>query len=296
MAYTFPDTSNAPKGQNGDEIIGASIALNRPLLHIREMAFQRNIVPWDLYVISVYTIARNVHEEASSAIELARLIDRDVEYLMSYLEAFHVQKKEQGASLPRIVFYLPIYDRLPKHLRREHTGKAAELDDWYLKYLSRFPKGPTDITQTPLSQCFTTIVGTTLLPHRELAQEIKEHKFNQAGYGSPRILLLSHCLLDYYLVKQFHVEVIESYTGQIKGPETFSHRLNKDGLVPFNRIFHRLLGDSTWVLPLATGKIKTKILEMAKERKWNQKTEHEILKDLVVNYNIEQSALTDLKI
>jgi hypothetical protein len=296
----FPNIDNNPRGKNGDIIVGASIGANRILLFFREQARKPNRPLFNVYFINVFTIARNVWGSSNTLDmkidEMMQLIDVDVEFLCTYIEAYHAHALSD--SKPVIIFYVPRYDNIPIEARRTHTGNTLKLEILYKAMLIKYGDLIKDISITEDSIRYLAPVGYHTLPHRELWSYVESKAFGNIGY-SPEVLILTHCLIDLHLYRKIRsMTLMESYTGAIKMYKDFGSKLIDPDIVkiPFNTYTHRLFGDPINLEPLVRNKQKKEAIELAIARKWVNKTDSEIYSDIIRNLGIKDSALSLVKI
>ena len=90
----------------------------------------------------------------------------------------------------------------------------------------------------------------------------------------PRILLITHCPFDYFLLDRYPVEIVLSHTGKIITKKDLGMKVFKDDSIPFNRTTYKLFGDKDFLKPLCRN--KPKALSTLKGVKLRLKTEKEI--------------------
>ncbi|CAM6031537.1 unnamed protein product, partial [Sphagnum compactum] len=261
MNAQFPDISGAALGNNNDPILGGTIGLNRILLYLRENATRPNNPQWDLYLVSVYTLALTAFAKGCFIDDVEAIVDRDADLLMTYINAYMQQKRQTPAT---VIFYAPDYRAIPKEVLRKRAGLREEFDELYAKMFKRFPEQLTELTENPNTRKFLVRAGGGTFPHKTLAESIRVVYGGRRIKGSIGTVMISHCPIDLHLVKTIPaVMLLERYTGRLLTPQEFGHKLVHTVTIPFNTTTHRLFGDDVHLEPLVKGRQKTKLIELA---------------------------------
>lgn len=295
MTTNFPSLEGADYGQDGTPILGNSIGNNRIFYYFRQAALEQLSPPiWNVYLINIFTLVRNAYSKGLSYDILEKIIDKDSDLFMTYIDAYVNYKKESSSI---VYFYAPIYKAILPQFKRVPVGNALELNTLYEKLYQTIPEKVTELTQNPRTRKFVSRAGAIgVLPYIDLLSKLKSIQTNY-GNGTLATTMISHCPLDFYIYKKIpKIQLLESYTGQILSLSQFGSKLTKDVQIPFNRITHRAFGDSVQLLPLFTGKDRKTLIQLATEKNWILKTEQDILADILFKFpNIMQSDLTLLK-
>ena len=280
LQVTFPDIANAEYGQDGTPILGNSIGNNRILFYLRETANQQAAPLWNLFLINIYTMARNAYRRGISFEEMRTCIDKDSDLLMTYIHAYTTHKRPVDSV---VLFYAPSYRAVPKDFMREHVGNNLELDALYDEIAETIPDKLLELTELPYTRKFISRAGFHgRLPYLDISTALGSINSALASGGSIGTALISHCPLDFHIYKRIpRVQLLESYTGQILNVVDFGQKLTKEVRVPFNTATHRLFGDPSQLTPLLTGKDRKTLMQLAGEKNWAIKTETQIIDDAV---------------
>lgn len=297
MTYTFPDVSSNPKGQDGTTIYGTgtSIGSNRIFHYLRQNANGFDPPKWDLYLINIYTLVRNAYSKGIEQRVLESIVDADSDLLMIYIGAYTTFRRQ----IPSVVFfYAPDYSAVPKDIMRVHSGNQSEMDAMYDILCKKLPPTLTELTTVPETRKFLSKVGRTILPQKELIEQIRKIYNGNRTNGMIGSVMISHCPIDFHIYKFIPtIQLLESYTGSVLSVSEFGNKLTKEVKIPFNTTTHRLFGDSLQINPLLKGKDRTKLIEVASEFKWNIKTESEITREALFKFpNLSQYELSILKL
>lgn len=291
----FPDTSQMKRSEHsGDLILGGSIGVNRVLLYFRDNAYRPARYEWNIFLVNLFTVFRNVYHKDLSEDQILRAMDVDVGLLTTYFDAY---KEVKQPIVPYVLaFYVPTYDKIPEKLRRPVTTDSAKhKQEMYAKVRARLPQKLQILRDDATSKVCVAPVGRLMLPHKELLRLINDQFKPALGPVTLQVLLLSHCPIDLHMsAKIQYMSLIESNVGTVKAPNEFGSKLTKAVRVPFNTYTHRLLGDPVHLEPLVVRKEKAKILEIAEKHKWYIRSPVEILKDIVDNTSVTKDQLTDL--
>lgn len=298
LQVTFPDISNVEYGQDGTPILGNSIGNNRIFFYLRENANQQTAPLWNLFLINIYTMARNAYRKGISFEEMRTIIDKDSDLLMTYIHAYTTHKRPIDSV---VLFYAPTYRAVPKDFMREHVGNNLELDTLYTKIAETIPDKLLELTELPYTRKFISRVGLHgRLPYLDIVTALGSISSALASGGSVGTAMISHCPLDFHIYKRIpRVQLLESYTGQILNVVDFGQKLtrDKDVRVPFNTATHRLFGDPLQLLPLLTGKDRKTLIELAAEKNWAIKTETQIIDDATWKFaKLMRSQITLLRL
>lgn len=295
MQMNFPDISNNPVGDNGVVYHNASIGLNVILNYMRETARNINAPQWDLYLINIYTMVRNLYQKGMHQVELEQMIDRDADILMTYIHSYTCTRRSIPAT---VFFYAPDYSAVPKSMLRLHTGNQEELDRLYLNLYKKLPVKLTELTEVADTRKFLCQVGKSIFPHKDIIEKLKLIYQPHRLTGSIGTVMISHCPLDFHIYKAIpKIQLFESYTGTILNVQDFGQKLIKDVKIPFNTVTHRLFGDSLQLVPFFKNKDRKTLIELARDKDWGVKTETEIIRDVVFKFDtVSSSDLTILRL
>ncbi len=285
----FPNEAGLPRSADGSEaILGGSVGLNKILLLFKERSMRDKALAWSLYLLNAFSIFRNVYDSELSNAQLREAFLKDCELFTTYLEAYisHLSNRVT-ASVPLVV-YFPNYDRIPPDIRREKTAKALELDQRYQILAKTFPHSPTAVSQGEWSTRWIVPVGRQMLPHLELARWVQGYAMetHKSAYRwGQDVFLFTHCPIDLHIHKRVpNLSLVESYTAAIKSPlqfgTKFDTKLVPEAQIPFSVPTHRALGDSVHIAPIATGKIRKSLLEVAVINKWMRQSQEKVASDI----------------
>lgn len=288
MTY-FPDTNHLDRSDTGAIINGGSIGVNEVLSYFRATASMPNRKEWNIYLINMYTILRNVYDKNKSPAKLLEAIDRDIGLISTYIEAYKDYMPNTGKYV--VLFYVPNYDAIPDTIRRSVTEQIKAMNAFYKTQVQRkYEKSITNISGN--GAYLIAPVGTrSRYPHTELAYFINTEctkYIDRIKYP----VIFSHCPIDLHLGKALTtLDLIESYTADVKPRIEFGFKLTKEVRMPFLPITHRLFGDSVHIQPLVQRNLKTKMLELAQDNNWYLRTSYDIEKDVLANSEIKKEDL-----
>lgn len=96
--------------------------------------------------------------------------------------------------------------------------------------------------------------------------------------------------LDYHISGRVrNIKVLERFTGELKDPDKFKLKLDKEGRVPFNTTTHVVFGDSILIKPWVTPKIRRQLFEQAEKERWLSLSESQIRERVSVTAKIPAS-------
>jgi len=279
---------------SGDLILGGSVGLNRILLYFRDNAYKHVRYEWNIFLVNMFTVFRNVYGKDLTEAQILQAVDTDVGLLLTYFDAYKTAKHPTPPYVT--VFYIPTYTKIPEALLRTHTSDAhKQFMDMYTKVCAHLPQHLTLAGEDTVSKVYLAPVGKTTFPHKDLLKIITDQCKPTIGATTPQVLLLSHCPIDLHLSARIqHLSLIESNTGAVKAPNEFGAKLEKSVRIPFHTYTHRLFGDSVHLKPLVVRNEKAKILEVAENNKWYIRSPAEILADIIKHTKVTKASLTDL--
>lgn len=280
----FPDTAGMERSQDGSEpILGGSIAINRLLNHLRDTAGTGT--PWRLWLINLYTLFDNLYTDLTiTGAQLDTALRTEVQLLTQYIEAY-ASYLPGPPRRPDIIFYAPDYAIIPTKLRREispetKTGQLRRALDRAFQVF-RTTRILPQTTPSPAVVRFIP-VGQGSYPHRDLVRWLRAHSAQlQYIYDQDPVALITHCPIDLHIRRYLkQLFLLERYTGHILQPAAFGKKLPASEDVPFNIYTHQLFGDQVHLASRIKGKLKSQLLQVAKDRTWRQRSELEILADI----------------
>lgn len=281
---SFPDESLMERSQDGTEPIrGGSIGLNRILGRFVIKATTDHKPEFSAVIISAFTIFRNVWTMQQDA-DLSSLEEgfvKDVNLFLDYYDTYLSFTKSAllGSKQCPVIIYFPDYRRLENGIRREHKGRQVELLAKYAKFLSRYNGRDELVRKLDHVHCFWIRAGDATYPHKEVSRKFREITSHPAcAYSSgDRVALITHIPLDYHLSGRIRgIHLLESYTGELKAPDQFRFKLDKDGRIPFNTVTHVVFGDSVLIKPWVTPKVRKALFEQAVAERWLSRSEDDI--------------------
>ena len=298
MIYSFPDTAGLERAKTDpDELIYSRSGSNKIFHMLKMTAGLPTSTKYDLYLINVYTLIRNVFTSGVSFEEIEKRVDTDVDLMTTFIGAYGQYKQLTKAV---VIFYAPNYRAIPKELLRNVSGQRVELDVLYTKLRNKLPVKLVELTEDPCLRKFVVATRGGTYPHKELLEHIKTIYLGTTMRGSlGGTVIISHCPIDLHIKTWIpNIELLESYTATILNPSQFGRKLSTDvNNLPFNIATHRVFGDEVHLIPLVRGKQKSKLIELVERRSWAIKTESEIMSDIVSNFpEISVSDLTLLKL
>jgi hypothetical protein len=205
----------------------------------------------------------------------------DVKLFMEYYDTYLslVWRRSGGDKHCPVIVYFPDYKHIPKELRRDHTGRTAELLAAYKTFINRHSGHNKEISRLDFTRCFWVDAGDAAYPHKEVARKFREiasHPTSLYSTGDP-ICLLTHVPLDYHIASRLRgINVLESFTARLRTPYEFKLKLDSEGHIPFMSSTHAVLGDDVLLKPQVSPKIKKQILEAAKKDRWETRGEDDV--------------------
>lgn len=289
----FPDESAMPKSPESHEPIrGGSIGLNRILNRFVDRAARDNKPEFMAYLISAYAVVRNVMDTKKANKVEARLADiesafvQDVNLFMEYLDTYlsFTWNQMWGAKKVPVLVYFPDYHRVNSKIRREFTGRDAELQTMYQAFLKHHGSYNEIVKVLDHCQCYWVSAGQVTYPHVELAGKFRDIGLaNDTVYqrGDP-IGMITNMPLDYHIDGRLrNVSVIKSYHATVETHKDFRFRLDKEGRIPFTAATHLVFGDNALIKQEIPLKTKRLILETAEKEKWASRSETDVYQKLV---------------
>lgn len=283
MKILFPDISQNGVGQDGTPIVGGSIGSNVILYNMRNTASLIQSPRWDLYLINVYTLVRNLYQKGINQKDIEIALDHEADLYMTYIHAYTCFRQTTQST---VFFYAPNYDVVPTSMMREHTGNVAELNTLYKKIYNKLPDTLKELTEVRETRKFLCRVGNTIFPHKDIVEKLKTIYSGHRYYGSIGTVMISHCPIDLHIYKSLpSIQLLDSYTGTVFNVSDFGQKLTKEVKVPFNTTTHRLFGDGLQLIPLVKGRDRKILVELAQTKNWAIKTESEIQRDALYKFN-----------
>jgi hypothetical protein len=278
----FPSTEGLGKSQDGSELVyGGSIAINRQLGRLRDLAGQKDAPPYLLYLINVYTLVDNIYSKDTKVSILEDLLTTEINILTTYIEAYssHFNSYMSKSFKPTIIFYIPEYN-IPSKYRREIDSKTqkGKIKLFYDLIRKSFGRNIVEMSSTGNSYRYMLPVGHVTYPHREIVP-IVQRLSSKIDYmfGSGPVGLISHITLDLHIGRLIpNIHLLERYTGDVLTYSQFGKKLDKGGRVPFNVYTHRAFGDDLLLEPLVQRKLKKELLEVAEKKRWMRLSPGEI--------------------
>lgn len=280
--YRFPNPDNLPKGDDQTPIYGGSIGSNRIFEEFRKSADTPTSPRWDLYLINIYTLARNAYGKGMAVSGLETMVDADADLFMTFIGAY-TQFRRPTPSI--VVFYAPDYGAIPATLMRKSTGQRSELDALYAALRAKMPQTLTDISEDVNVRKYIMVAGSRAIPYKDLIGALRVIYKNGSLGSMRRAVMISHCPIDLHLVTYIPtLMLMESYTGTVLEAAEFGRKLTKSVAVPFNTVTHRVFGDDVTLIPLIRGPDRSRLIELAQKNHWILRTESEITKDVITAF------------
>lgn len=269
----------------GEVIVpSSSVGSNRILCKLAEWSIQPTAPTYDVYMVNLLTFLRN-NENADNPLEAS---DKDVgtfkTYIANYIKTVpHID--------PVVIFYLPDY-RIPEPYARKPNKRTTKLLDLSIRMGKHVPNDVVDISTEGIRMFFLRC-RPAVHPGKQILSYIR--KTSNRGTGS-RILLWSHVVLDLHMNRLLpNIDLIESYTAKIIGPNQFGRKLVKSDHIPFSSLTHIAFGDSTFIRPVLQRKMRSEALKDAEDYSWKTLTNTKLL-DKLKSYKLDSDYLTKLKL
>jgi len=277
--------SNTKTGENGDIIIPASsIGSNKVLSNLAIASTQPNPAVYDIYLINLYTVIRNNMSDDVPVDSVSSDISTITAYITEYIQSVPHSKNTV------IIFYLPTYV-VPAVYKRELNTSNLKIVE-IAKEISK--SQAKDNVESSVNN--TKVYFTRLSPSLSVSQQLTNTIGRLTKFGrAAKVLLWSHVAIDLHLAKRYsNLSIIESYTGKTVGPREFGYKVFKSKFIPFNNYTHIAFGDSNHIKPVLQRDKRSKAFATAEARRWDLKTDIEILQELV-SLSIPSQHLTILK-
>lgn len=222
------------------------------------------------FLINGDTIIRNCYESGITDTVFAEKIRRDFEQLYFYCDHY----LERSGNI--ITYFHPnMHVLIPEYARKKMTDQRAEINRWITKVVKeeRFNINTlTKIKNFEKAVLYGMLISGTF-SYRILMQNIRTMKFQEA----PKIFLVSHCPIDYFLYESFpDMQIILSHNGKVLERKDLSQKVFKEPTIPFNRTMYKLFGDDHFVRALCRN--RPKALALLKSVKLKLKTERECIR------------------
>lgn len=280
----FPDERNYEVSQDGTDKIrpGCSVPVNRLLGSLKDWAQIDKTSRWGMLLVNAYTVVRNVYAPGKSQTQIAADFASDMEMFLLYLDAYLTHVTPNGFRLP-VVLYFPSYQAIPQTITRQPSPRDQERWAAYQQLASRLSYAGPKLTSEGLrTHRWIVPCGNRTLPAHGLVSWIHSVvQSKMAGsytIGAP-LGIMTHCAVDLHMHKRVsNFKLWEYFTSAIKTPDQFGTKLQvpSDIPIPFTVLTHRLFGDAIHIKAEVTGRMKTKVLETAKDKSWMRSTDHQI--------------------
>jgi hypothetical protein len=216
------------------------------------------------------TIIRNCHEPGANNQSTFKPIGFDFEQLRTYFEMY------AGNNQSVVLFYFhPTFNSMiPEHARKKETAKRTELTRMFELVAHEEHLRPNYIDKIGAvdNVDYYGLVSSGIFSYRTI---INRFLANFPLKVTPKIWLISHCPIDYFLFERYpDIEIISSHTGKILTKQDLSNKVFKDPNIPFNRITYKLFGDKDFIKAVCRN--KPKAMEQLKGVNLKLKTEKEI--------------------
>lgn len=251
------------------------------------MNFKRK---YNIFLINVYTLARNIlsyFNPISSVTEntlkkepCVNYIKKDIEMILYYIQSYISFTKVTllNTTSYKVIFYFPFYYKvLPSEYYR-NPNKIVRLTNTIYQYIYE----PNSIQYNRLYKKNDLMYFVYLNPLQytsiSLFNILKVTKIL-----SKRPLIFTHIPLDYHLIKLlYNVNFVDSHTGKIlASKQHIANKIFKTESIPFNKYSHWLFGDKYILKSNLPRGMKTKLILMGSEYKWNIMTDGQFLKQMV---------------
>lgn len=266
--------------------IEVSMGISSILSTLAKLSNQPRKPAWTLYLINVSTIIRNringlkVNDKEEDPVKVAKETISDCTILAQYIAAYsRLAIPPQFNQNVVVCFYLPDYTHIPKEYLRDklkpHTAWIFKVQD-HVKDIIRKEKWTSSYENTDVIFC---AINGAQWPHKSLFSDLQRFKKDIAYH---KCLLVSHVPLDFHLYRQFKdFTLLESFTGNLRIPKQFGHKVWKEDFIPFNKYTHLTIGDSVYIRDQLDRKQKKIFKETAKMQHWNLLPDKQVLEAII---------------
>lgn len=240
-----------------ERVLGEQVGISIPTA----IPFEEAILTDKLNVkhiwINLYTLVRNYH----GAYDDGSAVDR-VKLIKAFIEELYVIKN-LASGLAEIHYYLT--------------------DLMYLE--KTFPLAKLKVPRTP-SQLLYKSIEDLLIRYALKEKDLNIIKVRTLlPEFNKKVWLITHHPVDLLSRYSFSdVTLLESHTGELKGPAQWNSKLtgiDKYPNIPFNALTLQVLGDSATLFLSLKKSLKSPLLETARARKWTPATTRDkIINDL----------------
>lgn len=304
-SYFLEDEDIPESTQSGQ----AGFGTNAIITAINEMAKKNNPQPYDIFLINIDTLIRNVTTKDKSEDEIKNDTSRDLGNLLDAI-SLYMRTIENLLDMPYILVYFPEYET-PQVKLHERTYKNDSVKAIIKNIHNDFVKEDNLKERKQIRSSYNNIDVYELytgdrseLPYKVLTRFVNgQSKFNPGGIRNvlKNMMMISHCPLDYYFLLNFpRTHLLESFTGKLIKKEQLGVKVFKDGFVPFNRVTHLLFGDSVQLMPMAKGRRgknnnRKLLMDMARRQNWNFRTPDEIAEYVGASGQVPKSILMNIR-
>lgn len=288
-SYFIEDEEQVSSGLESDNE-QAGFGTNAIISSIKELSKSNNPNPYDIFLINIDTLIRNVVTKEKTIQDIKQDVKKDLDNLLDTI-SIYLQSVSNLIDMPYILVYFPEYE-VPQVKLHERVFKDNSVKAIIKKVHDEFIKEDNLKQRKQIRTSFNNIdvyelpVGNRAdLPYKDLTRFINSQaRFNPTGIRTviKNMLMISHYPLDFYFLFNFpNTQLIESFTGRYLKKEQLGVKVFKDGFIPFNRVTHLLFGDSVQLMPMAKGRRghnnnRKLLMDMAKKQNWNFRTPSEI--------------------
>jgi len=300
MSRSFPDETHMERGKTDSEPIrGGSIGLNAILGKFVKQAAVDVRPEFTLVLINAFTLFRNAITTSPEGNQdtWGVSISRDVGLFLEYYDTYLANTQSRGQDDKRclVVVYFPNYKLLELKGLLKQDGKVLEVYHAYQKFLSTYQHGDQMVRRMDHLVCYAVMVGgSQSYPHVDLASKVKDladHPSIRYTRGDV-IALISHVPLDWYLARRLRgIQLLESFTAKMKKPESFKLKLDDKGRIPFEPVTHGLFGDKVMIESQIDRAQRRKLLSIADEQKWSDKSDETVRRLLSEHLSLKGSDL-----
>ena len=306
-SYYLEDDEDITFGSEGSSQVG--FGTNAIISAIKNMSKQNNPPPYDIFLINIDTLIRNVVTKEKSEEEIKSDTKRDLDGLLDAI-SIYMRSIENLLDMPYIIVYLPEYEtpqvKLHERVYKDDSTKATikKIHDDFVKEDNLKVRKQVRSVYNNIDVYEMSVGDRSELPYKILTRFINgQSKFNPGGIRNvlKNMLMISHYPLDYYFLHNFpKTNLIESFTGKVLKKEQLGVKVFKDGFVPFNRVTHLLFGDSVQLMPMAKGRRgrnnnRKLLMDMAKKQNWNFRTPDEIAEFVGASGQVPKQILLNIR-
>lgn len=195
----------------------------------------------NVMLLNIATVVRNIINQKIDEKHFLQAVDFEISQYRQFFNNYAPEKSH-------CVFYYQsdVYDCIPEHARRTMTATRELMLKYALKVVQN--EGlRMNICSNLGKQDNVNYWGiwmTKKFAFHHLRDLMRDISF------VPKIWMVSHCPIDYFLSDVLPVSIIDSHTGKVTEKKDLGMKVFKDPDIPFNRTTLKLFGDKEFIAPL----------------------------------------------